>query len=188
MAYYGNMSKDCQISSQDDSIECTSSKPYERLFKLPLGTYQDYVVADIKIGVNPKYGAKGDSDFYALLCDSNTGVGFVVVDVKNYRYLEPCFHVRGTTGETLTNRKTMRFGPLVKASNPYPQEYNFLISTHQQSGACITATAIEGKYTTAGYFNYTLPYDHPLSLEIYGDNSGEKYNFRYIAIDIDVGW
>jgi len=73
-------------------------------------------------------------------------------------------------------------------SNAYPQHYNFIVSTRQKSGACLTATAIEGAYTTAGYYNPTLEVGSQLSLDIYSDNeSGEKYNFRYIAVDIHTG-
>ena len=182
------MTQSCHLASDDNSIECASNRSFERLLMVPLGIFNNTVVAEITIGVDPKYGETLDSDFWVLLCDSNTGIGFQVVDVKNYKTLEPCFHVQGTTGETLTNRQVMHLGPLVNASNPYPQEYNFLISTYQQSGACTTATAMEGRYTTAGNyatFKNKLTFNLPLSLEIYADNKGEKYNFKYFAINIE---
>ena len=80
------------------------------------------------------------------------------------------------------------YGPKIDTSNAYPQKYNFLLNTRQQHGACLTATEMEGAYTTAGYYNVSLIVGSPLTLDIYSDNdSGEKYNFRYIAVDIHYG-
>ena len=50
------------------------------------------------------------------------------------------------------------------------------------------ATAEEGSCTTAGYYNSTLAVGKQLTLDIYSDdNSGKKYNFRYITVDVNVG-
>ncbi|XP_065893749.1 uncharacterized protein [Dysidea avara] len=183
----GGMSKDCEISA-DDSIECDHSRRYQRLLSVPLGAFLYHVVADITIGVNPKYGNTTDSDFWIVLSDGSQAIGFFVLDRYNYKGYEPCVHAQGTPGASFTNRKVMHYGPLIETSNPYPQTYNFLISTHQQAGTCQTATAVEGAYTTAGLYSTTLTLGKPITLDIYSDDeAGEKYNFRYIAVDIHVG-
>ena len=55
------MKSNCNLQSEDDSIVCSGDKPYQQLFSVPLGAFLDHVVADITIGVNPKYGNTEDS-------------------------------------------------------------------------------------------------------------------------------
>ncbi|XP_065885846.1 uncharacterized protein [Dysidea avara] len=189
LATHGNMAPVCYINSNGDAVECynsgSSAKPYLRLFHVYLGTYQQNVLADIFIGVYPKYGDTQDSDFWALLSDTSVGIGFNVVDRKNYNRNEPCIHARGTPGSTLTNRKVWHYGPSIDDDNRYPQTYNFLISSSQQTGICFTATEDEGSYTNAGFYNASLAVGKQLYLDIYADNTGERYNFRYITLDIE---
>jgi len=185
---HGNMVENCQIQSEGDSIKCKNVQSYQRLFSIRLGVLSDDVVADITIGLNPKYGNRQDSDFLAFLSDGSVGVGFTILDVRNYPNDEPCLHSEGTMGSVLTNLKQRHYGPLINKNTPYPQNYNFLISTHQKLGACLTATALEGSYTTAGYFNATLAVGIPLSFDIYGSSDvGENYNIRYITADVHLG-
>jgi len=182
------MASNCQFLTSDDSIECGYLSSFQRLFSVPLGAFLDHVYAAITVGVNPKYGNTIDSDFWAVLSDGSEAVGIFVVDRKNYGSYEPCVLVEGTPGASFTNQKIFHYGPKISKNNPYPQKYKFLISTHQQSGACQTATEMEGAYTTAGYYNATLEVGSQLTLDIYSDDdTGEKYNFRYIAVDIHVG-
>ena len=188
MAFRGGLSKDCQILSADDSIECDHSTKFQRLLSVPLGEFLYHVVADITIGVNPKYGDTVDSDFWIVLSDGSQAIGFFVHDRLDYSHSGPCVHAQGTPGTSFTNKKVMPYGPLINTGNRYPQTYNFLFSTRQQSGTCQTSTAMEGAYTTAGLYNTTLTLGKPITLDIYSDDeAGEKYNFRYIAVDIHVG-
>ena len=182
------MASNYQIQSSDDSIECTHSSDFQRLFSVPLGAFLDHVVANITIGDNPKYGNSIDSDFFVVLSNGSAAIGFWILDHKNYNNYEPCTHVQGKPGASFTNWDVYHYGPKIDTSNAYPQRYNFLLNTHQQHGACLTTTEMEGAYTTAGYYNATLKVGSPLTLDIYSDDdSGEKYNFRYIAVDIHYG-
>ena len=187
---HGNMDSKCQYISSDDSIQCSSyTSEYRRLLSVPLGAFLDHVVADITVAVDPKYGNAGDSDFIVALSDGSKAVGFWIVDTKNYFNYEPCTHVEGTPGNSLTNPTTIHNGPLVSTKNFYPQRYNFLISTRQQSGACLTATEYEGAYTTIGYYNATLEVGSQLTVDIYGDKSllPETYIFKYFVVDVHIG-
>jgi len=182
------MDPNCQYNSTDDSIECTTnSTSKQRLLSVPLGAFLDHVVADITVGVNPKYGKAGDSDFVVALSDGSKAVGFWIVDPANYHTYEPCSHVESIAGSSLFSPKEIHYGPLVNTANDYPQKYIILISTRQQSGACITATQYEGAYTTAGSYDATLEVGSQLTLDIYGDSSGESYSFKYFAVDVHVG-
>ena len=171
----------------DDSIYCRSSLKYQRLFSVPLGAFIDHVVADITLGVNPKYGNTIDSDMWVVLSDGTVGIGFVVFDVDNYGDFSPCVNAVLTPGAQSSDHKVIKYGPLISQMNPYPALYNFLISTHQQSGVCLTATAMEGGYTTGGYYNATLAVGNQLTLDIYGGHAEEKFSFKYIAVDIHAG-
>ena len=187
LASHGNMVSNCKIA-EDESIDCYFVRPFQRLLSVPIGSYPHHVFADITLGINPKYANVMDTDFFVLISDASQATGFIVPDHTNYSpsYSQgPCFHAQGTPGGTMTGLQTFKNGPTVNASNPVPQEYQFLISTKQHFGACVTATAYEGSYTTAKYYTTTIQPDHGLTLDIYSeDDEGEQYNFRYITVDI----
>jgi len=107
------MVQNCQFLPADDSIECTYSSKFQRLFSVPLGAFLDHVVADIIVGVNPKYGNTIDSDFFALLSDGSQAVGIWVLDRKNYGEFEPCTLVQAIPGDSLTKIKPFHYGPQV---------------------------------------------------------------------------
>jgi len=97
-----------------------------------------------------------------------------------------------TPGAQASIQKLIQYGPFISKNNPYPAKYKFLISTRQKSGYCLTATAMEGEYTTGGYYNATLAVGNQLTLDIYSGKDGGKqdkeiFSFKYIAVDIHVG-
>ena len=190
LALHGNMVPNCRIA-EDESIDCTFASRFQRLLSVPLGVYQDDVVAEITLGINPKYANIMDSDFFVLLSDGSQAVGFIIPDHLNYGRLqhEPCFHVQATPGESLSNIEMFNNGPRpINASNPVPATFTFLISSEQKMGSCLCSTAYEGSYTTAKYYPDGIqPVDRELTLDIYSeDDEGEQYNFRYIAVDISL--
>ena len=184
------MVPNCEIA-EDESIDCTYASKYQRMLSVPLGVYQGDVVADVTLGINPKYANIMDTDFFVLLSDGSQAVGFLVPDHTNYggQYdQEPCFHVQGTPGDSLSNIQKFNNGPKINDSNPVPAKFTFLISTQQKMGSCVCSTAYEGSYTTAKYYpDGVQPADRELTLDIYSeDDAGERYNFRYIAVDIQL--
>ena len=77
------------------------------------------------------------SGFNVTLCDGSKAVGFQVVDPTNYHRYKPCSHIEGIAVSCLSSSKEIHYAPLVSTYNGYPQTYNILISTRQQSaGAC----------------------------------------------------
>jgi len=190
LALHGSMVPNCKIA-EDESIDCIYASPFQRLLSVPLGVYQGDVVADITLGINPKYANVMDTDFLVLLSDGSRAVGFLVPDRSNYgpRYNhEPCFHVQGRPGDSLSNRQGFHNGPRINASNPVPAEFNFLISSQQKIGSCVCSTAYEGSYTTAKYYPTGIqPAGRELTLDIYSeDDAEEQYNFRYIVVDVQL--
>jgi len=78
------------------------------------------------------------------------------------------------------------FKQVVNKNNPYPSTYDIIISTKQKSAICKTAFSIEGSFSTSGYFDVDLEVGNGLTLDIYQE-TGRKYNFRYIVADIHLG-
>ena len=187
------IASNCELLS-DKSIECHIHGPFERLLSMPVlaagyTSVGTHVIADVKLGINPKYGNQRDSDFYILLSDGTDATGFLVPDRSNYRNLEPCSHIEGKPGKSLANRKNYYNGPRINSNNPVPQEFGFFFSTKQKWGSCVTATAYEGSYTTSGHYTAELHANNGLYLDIYSDNDrGEVYNFKYIIVDIQVDY
>ncbi|XP_065882972.1 uncharacterized protein [Dysidea avara] len=188
LAKYADLASNCKLTS-DKSIECKYKSAYQRLLSVKVYPKQKLptdVVAEVKIGINPKYANKMDTDFYALLSDGKQAIGYSVHDRSNYKKLEPCFHVEGKPGYALKNIVRHNNGPLVDVANPVPQEFDFLFSTKQKWSGCVTATAYEGSYTTSDHYDAKLKPSEGLTLDIYADDdNGEIYNFRYITVDIE---
>ena len=188
MAKYAELAPNCYLT-YDKSIECKYKTPYQRLLSINVFPPQEApvnVLAEVKVGINPKYANKYDNDFYAFLSDGHQAVGFSVHDRSNYRTLEPCFHVEGKPGYVFQNMKRHNNGPLINRNNPVPQVFEFLFNTKQQFGACITSTYYEGSYTSSGHYKALLYPSKGLQLEIYSDDDkGEIYNFRYITVEIE---
>ena len=175
--------------TSDKSIECNYKSDFQCLLSVNVYPKQKLpidVLAQVKVGINPERANKMDTDFYTLLSDGKQAIGFSVHDRSNYKQLEPCFHVEGKPGYALKSIVRHNNGPLVDTSNPVPQEFDFLFSTKQKWGGCVTATANEGRYTTSDHYNAKLKASDGLTLDIYSDNDkGEIYNFRYITVDIE---
>lgn len=188
MATFADLASNCELTS-DKSIECKYKSASQRLLSVKVYPKQKNptdVVAKVKVGIDPKYANKMDTDFYALLSDGEQAIGFSVHDRSNYNELEPCFHVEGKPGSTLKNIVRHNNGPLVDRANPVPQEFDLLFSTKLKWGGCVTATANEGSYTTSDHYDTKLEPSEGLTLDIYADDDrGEMYNFRYITVDIE---
>ena len=149
-----------------------------------------HVIANVKLGINPIYANTHDSDFLAVLSNGENATGFLIPDHSNYGYPyyhEPCFHVEGTPGNSLTDFSYYNNGPRINTNNPVPQEFEFFFSTKQKWSSCVTATAYEGSYTTSGHYSVELQANNGLYFDIYSeDNRGEVYNFKYIMVDIQT--
>ena len=188
LAKYGNLASNCKLTS-DKSIECKYKSDFQRLLSVKVFPKQKLptdVVAQVKVGIDPEHANKRDTDFYVLLSDWKQAIGFGIYDRRNYKKYAPCSHVEGKPGYALKSIVWHNNRPLAHDSNPVPQEFDFLFSTKQKWGGCVTATAKEGRYTTSDHYNAKLEASDGLTLDIYSDDEKhEIYNFKYITVDIE---
>ncbi|XP_065888039.1 uncharacterized protein [Dysidea avara] len=194
LATHGSIAPNCGLLA-DKSLQCHLQSRFQRLLSIqlyPKGHVSDggHVFAEVKLGIDTAFANENDSDFVVLLSDGQKAIGFIIADKSNYDYPyyhEPCFHLEGTPGETLTRRKSYSNGPKIHVNNTVPQEFDFYFSTKQKWGGCVTATAYEGSYTTSGHYTSELQANNGLYLDIYSeDDLGEMYTFKYITVDIQI--
>ena len=72
LAKYADLASNCELTS-DKSIECKYKSAFQRLLSVKVYPKQNLptdVVAEVKVGFDPKYANKMDTDFYALLSTS----------------------------------------------------------------------------------------------------------------------
>jgi len=67
-------------------INQLSASADQRLLSVKVYPKQKFptdVVAQVKVGIDPKYANKMDTDFYALLSDGKQAIGFSIHDRSN---------------------------------------------------------------------------------------------------------
>ena len=127
--------------------------------------------------------ANSDHDPILGISDGTSFIGFIAYDTLNYPSYSPCSVFESDiNGKVLKNYKDGG-GPKI-TSKFYSTERIIRIRPAEKLGSCHT-------YHNAGYIN-TAIYEHSLDLskglylDVYHQNSFEKYRIKYIEVDVDL--
>ncbi|XP_065916429.1 uncharacterized protein [Dysidea avara] len=161
--------------------------PGKRIFKLPLipngilYSYSDITVV-VTVGLDNEKRDNAqkyyDSDPKFLLSDGRTGIGFDVRDELDNRAI--CNGMQATMGETLSSVASFSGSP--HQYSILPEEIVLTLKPSQRWGSCFIA-ANSGVISPVKYTRSIHP-DQGLWLEVYREDSGERYTFIYIKIEI----
>jgi len=161
----------------------TTGAYYQRFLQLQLVpptilTSTDSVTVTITIAVDNILASSEDHDPSFGISDGTSFVGFLAHD----RGSSPCNHYEGSSGVTLASR-TYVYGPTV-SSKRYSSEMKIHIRPTEKWGSCHTEHD-EG-YTNIANYQHLLDLSKGLYLEMYRGHANERYQIKYVIIDIDL--
>jgi len=90
--YYADFASNCKLTA-DKSIECQYKSADQRLLSVkvyPKRKFPTDVVAQVKVGIDPKHANKMDTDFNALLSDGKQALALasmIVATTKNWSHV-----------------------------------------------------------------------------------------------------
>ena len=158
----------------------TGGSTNRRLFKLPLipgGILTRYADISVKITVGLQNAIRsGDSDPKFLISDGERGIGFEMREESSTH----CQGIQGLMGDVLGSRST-RGGASYSASI-LPEEFVVILAPSENWGSCYSALA-NGLISPVTY-TQRLYLDQELWLEVYAEDTGERYLFNYIIVEI----
>ena len=156
------------------------SPSYRRLFKLPLipgGILRRNADISVKITVGLQNAIRSrDSDPKFLISDGERGIGFEMREESSIH----CRGIQGLMGEVISSRST-RGGASYSASI-LPEEFVITLAPSERWGSCYSALA-SGLISPVTYTRY-LYLDQGLWLEVYAEDTSERYLFNYIIVEI----
>ena len=162
------------------TFESSTSNYLPRLFKLPLIpgdmlTYSSDITVKITVGLQ-KAIRSYDSDPKFFLSDGSYGIGFEMREDATR-----CQGIQGTMGDALPSR-SIRPGGASHQSSVLPEEFILTIKPTEYWGSCYFA-ADSGLISPTAYSGRINP-QRGLYLEVYAEDSSEKYLFNYIIVEI----
>ena len=152
-----------------------------RLFKLPLlprdllDAKADIVVV-ITIGLDNSIRS-GDSDPKFFLSDGENGVGF---EIREEPSAHRCRGIQAAMGERLSSMNS--FVGSAHNSTFLPEQFVLTLKPSQGYGSCYNA--IDSGLISPVGFKREMSLDKGLSLEVYREDTHEKYIFNYILVEI----
>jgi len=152
-----------------------------RLFRLPLipaNVLQDGadIAAVITIGLD-NGGRSGDSDPQFYLSDGITGLGF---QMREEATGNRCRGRQATMGNILTS--TSIISGATHISTVLPEEFVLTIKPHRFWGSCYNSA--DSGLISPVRFSQTLSVSRGLWLEMYRENTNERYTISYIKVEI----
>ena len=157
----------------------TYSINYRRLFKLPLlkknllSVDADIVVV-LTIGLDSGVRS-GDSDPKFFVSDGYDGVGFEMREEA-----DRCQGVEAIMGSTALSRKT--FPGANHNSSILPELFVLTIKPSQKWGSCYNS--VDSGVISPVAYTRSINLDQGLWLEVYRENTNERYVFNYIMVEI----
>ena len=155
------------------------SATYSRLFKLPLLardllTYSADITVKITVGLQNDIRSH-DSDPKLLLSDGDSGVGFEMREEA-----VRCQGIQGLMGDVLSSRSLR--GGASHESSTLPEQFILTIKPSRAWGSCYFA--VDSGLISPVYYTRGLDLRKGLWLELYGENTGERYLINYIIVEI----
>ena len=138
-------------------------------------TYYSDITVKITVGLQ-KAIRSYDSDPKFFLSDGSYGIGFEMREEATR-----CQGIQGTMGDALPSR-LIRPGGASHQSSILPEEFVLTIKPTEYWGSCYFA-ADSGLISPTTYSGRINP-QRGLCLEVYAEDSTEKYLFNYIIVEI----
>ena len=158
----------------------TDSIGGRRLFKLPLIPanvlqYNADIIVEITVGLDNVIRS-GDSDPKVFISDGQNGIGFDIrEDIKGQ-----CRGYQAIMGDTSSSRSAT--GGSTHITSILQEQFVLTIKPYQRWGSCYTA-ADSGVISPVTYTRSINP-ERGLWLEVYREDTGERYVFNYIKVEI----
>ena len=145
-------------------------------------TATDSVVVKLTIAMDTVLADSGDHDPIFGISDGTSFIGFQAVDKDNYGTHSPCFNNEGDATNTYLNNRVSKSTGTKVSSRDYSSEITIQIKPNDRWGSCHTGHD-EG-YVNIVNYQRKLDISKGLYLQMYRDNSHEKYYLEYIVVDI----
>ena len=142
-------------------------------------TSTDSVTVTMVVAVDVSYANSNDHDPYTGVSDGMSFIGIYAQDRNSY----PCRIREGNSNTAMLTQINYIYGPAV-TSKCYSSEIKIQLKPAEQWGSCHTEH--DGGYTNVGNYQCLLDPSRGLYLEIYRDDTAEKYCIKYIVVDVDL--
>ena len=138
------------------------------------------LVVKMAVGLETKFGS-ADSDPSFVISDGHRVIGVITKDKNNYASVAPCRGIEGSSGTTLSSRRTDAGLPKPSESY-YPGRFEIQLSLSDRWGTCFVP--LDGGFSREIVYQNKLNPRNGLFLEIYGDDAQEKEGIKYIELSI----
>ena len=142
-------------------------------------TSTDSVTVTVTVAVDVTYASNNDHDPIIGISDGLSFIGFITHDKAS----SPCNHHEGDSSFGVLQNRNSLTGPVV-TSRRYSSEVKIQIRPAEQWGSCHTEHD-EG-YTNIANYQRLLDPSKGLYLEWYRQGNNEKYQIKYITVDVDL--
>ena len=141
------------------------------------------LVIKMNVGLETTFGA-GESDPSFVISDGSRFIGMLTVHKDIYNGITLCRGIEGTSGPTMSHRRSD--APLPKPSESYyPGRFEIQLSLSDRWGTCFIP--LDGGFSREMIYQNKLNPRKGLFLEIYGDEAKEKEGIKYIEFTILKG-
>ena len=164
------------------------SLDYAALLKVPIipaDILEDSSIVTLKIvaSLDDDIGKNEDSDPTFGVSDGVSFVGFETVDKLTYAFgYAPCFGVEGTSGSSLTGRRTISYYSPTPNDSFYPGQFVIMLKLHERRGSCCTAH--DGGFVKTADYKKRLLLSKGLNIEVYRDEKDENVGIKFIEITV----
>ena len=134
------------------------------------------LVIKMNVGLETTFGA-GRIDLSFVISDGSRFIG--MLEKSNYN--GPCLGIEGTSGPTMSHRRSDAPRPIPSESY-YPGRLEMQLSLSDRWGTCFVP--LDGGFSREMIYQNKLNPGNGLFLEIYGLYTGGKKGIKYIEITI----
>ena len=163
----------------------SAPKAFYRLMIVPLiqpavTSANANLVIKMNVGLETTFGA-GESDPSFVISDGSRFIGMLTTDRNIYNGITPCLGIEGTSGPTMSHRRSDSPRPKPTESY-YPGRLEIQLSLSDRWGTCFIP--LDGGFSREMIYQNKLNPGNGLFLEIYGHYTGGKKGIKYIEITI----
>ena len=134
----------------------------------------------MNVGLETTFGA-GESDPSFVISDGSRFIGMLTVHKDIYNGITLCRGIEGTSGPTMSHRRSD--APLPKPSESYyPGRFEIQLSLSDRWGTCFIP--LDGGFSREMIYQNKLNPRNGLFLEIYDDGPYDKRGIKYMEITI----
>ncbi|XP_078352549.1 uncharacterized protein LOC144637293 [Oculina patagonica] len=154
---------------------------------IPANVLRNSTQLTVKIVVSNdvEIAKKENSDPSYGMSDGISFVGFETVDKKTYaKNYAPCFGIEGSSGTNLTGQRWIGYSSPRPSDTFYPGQFvmTLKLDAHENWGSCYTAH--DGGFVKTAVYDNRLMLSNGLTLEVYRDDSYERYGIKVIEVTV----